>query len=210
MEATPWISFFGVLVDRRAYLALLYLLLAMPLGVLYFCFLVTGWSLGLGLLILWVGLLVLLVVLAGSLGLAMFERQQAIWLLGAPVGPVRRPEPPASGALAALRELVTNPVTWKGMLFLLLKFPLGIASFVFAVTAFSLSLALLTAPFHWRISSLDFYWWFVDSTADALLCSLLGALLLVLSLHATRGLGWLWGRLSMLCLARRPPAGEHS
>ncbi len=44
--------FFGVVARGQSYLNMIYLLLAFPLGVCYFVFLVTGLSLGIGLLII--------------------------------------------------------------------------------------------------------------------------------------------------------------
>ena len=57
METNPLERLYGVFVKPQTYLNILYLLLAFPLGIAYFVFLVTGFSLGISLLILWVGLL---------------------------------------------------------------------------------------------------------------------------------------------------------
>ena len=53
------VSFLGVLIDPQSYVNILYLLLSFPLGIAYFVFLVTGISLGFGLLIIWVGVPIL-------------------------------------------------------------------------------------------------------------------------------------------------------
>jgi hypothetical protein len=74
-------KFFGVIVKLETYLGLIYLFLAFPLGLSYFIFLVTGLSLGISLLIIWVGLLILLLVFAAVWGLSAFERLMAIWFL---------------------------------------------------------------------------------------------------------------------------------
>ena len=80
--------------DPQSYLNLLYLLLAFPLGIAYFVFVVTGLSLSVGLLIVWVGIPLLLGLLAASIGLASFERLLARQLLGVEIrgarnGPLR-------------------------------------------------------------------------------------------------------------------------
>lgn len=49
-------GFFGVVAEPRSYLNIVYLLLAFPLGTFYFVFLVTGLSLGFGLIITLVGI----------------------------------------------------------------------------------------------------------------------------------------------------------
>jgi len=48
--------FFKVIVSGQAYLNLFYLLVAFPLGVFYFVFLVSGLSAGVSLAIIWVGI----------------------------------------------------------------------------------------------------------------------------------------------------------
>lgn len=78
--ALQW--FFGVALRSRSYLNAVYLLLAFPLGIAYFVFLLTGWALGVGLTVIWIGLVILLLVLLLSFALSAFERQQAIHLLG--------------------------------------------------------------------------------------------------------------------------------
>lgn len=194
-------AFFGVVVQGRSYLNALYILLAFPLGVAYFCFLAVGWSLGLGLILLWLGFIVLLGVLAGSWLLSAFERQQAIHLLGADVRPMW-PEPTVAedSFWPRFKAFLANKVTWTGMVFLLLKFPFGVASFVVAVTSLSISTALLLAPVYYRWEAPDLYLWTVDTLPEAVLCSLIGAFFLILSMHLLNGIAWLWGELSRLLL----------
>src|SRR4030095_769620 len=113
----------------RTYTNLLYLMLAMPLGILYFVFLTVGLTTGFGLTIVWIGIPILALVFAGSWGLAALERQLAIHALGADVPPMLPPpgsQQSATGLLQRVGAFLSNPVTWKGMAFLLVKFPLGI------------------------------------------------------------------------------------
>src|SRR5262249_28158671 len=67
----------GAYADRRTYRAAAYFLLGLPLGILEFVLLVTGLSLGLGLLITLLGIPVLLATLLLARTLASFERQLA-------------------------------------------------------------------------------------------------------------------------------------
>jgi hypothetical protein len=68
----PFERFFGVILRGQTYLNALYVFLAFPLGLFYFIFLVTGLSLGVGLAILWIGLIILLAMIAGWVALAAF------------------------------------------------------------------------------------------------------------------------------------------
>ncbi len=207
MSTHPLAAFFGVLGSRRPYLATLYLMLAMPLGIVYFVFLAVGLTTGIGLTIVWVGLAILLAVLLLGLAFSALERQQAIWLLGGEVGPVWRGPYRELSIQARFKGLLTNPVTWKGLLFLLLKFPLGIASFVFTVVAFSVSLSLLAAPVLYRFEdvelNLELWSLRVDTLGEALVASVVGFVLLLLTLHAVNGLAWVWRRLSVALLGNR-------
>jgi ABC-type transport system involved in cytochrome bd biosynthesis fused ATPase/permease subunit len=76
-------QFFGVAARGQTYLNIIYLLLSFPPGTAYFVFLVTGLLLGISLLIIWVGIPILLFMLAAWWGLVAFERQLAIWLQAA-------------------------------------------------------------------------------------------------------------------------------
>ena len=74
-------GFFGVVANSQSYLNIVYLLLAFPLGTFYFVFLITGLSLGFGLIITLLGIPILLLVLGGSVVLCRFERSIANNLL---------------------------------------------------------------------------------------------------------------------------------
>lgn len=205
-ETLTFRSVFGVLIDGRSYLNALYSVVALPLGVFYFSFLVVGLSLGIGLTIIWIGIGVLLLVLALSYVFSAFERQQAIWLLGAEVGPMA---PPATGdedLWPRFKAFLLNPVTWKGIGFLFLKFPLGLFSFCFTVVSLSVSLGLLLAPFYYWFSPPDFFWWYADTLPEALLCSVFGFVGLLVSLHLLNALAWVWRNLATLMLGQLSPA----
>ena len=56
---------FNVVKRPQTYVNVFYLLLSFPLGIAYFVFLVTGLSVGFGLVVIWVGVPILALVLAG-------------------------------------------------------------------------------------------------------------------------------------------------
>ncbi|MDP9121574.1 MAG: sensor domain-containing protein [Acidobacteriota bacterium] len=199
--ASPLAGFFGVVVAPRSYANLLYLLLAMPLGICYFVFLTMGLSIGVGLLITLLGIPLLVVVVAGSFGLAALERQLAIHLLGADVPPmlpaaVRQPQ----GFWQRLEQFVRNPVTWKGMAYLLIKLPLGVVTLVLTTVLIALPAALMAAPFVYRTDYYDLGPWVVDTLGEALITAAVGALLAVVSIHALNGLAQAWKVLAVALL----------
>lgn len=186
-------KFFGAPFAPRTYGNLLFLLLCFPLGVFYFVFLTAGLTVGVSLTLIWIGLAILFLVFAGIWGLTAFERAQAVYLLGARIPPMR---PPAGelpqGFFQRIGAFFKNPVTWKGMAYLLVKFPLGILTFVPLVTLISLSAALVLAPFYYEWPGIDMLWWQVDTLSEALLCSAIGLATLLVSLNVLNGLAFVW------------------
>jgi hypothetical protein len=208
-KMNPLGRFFLAPFRLRTYTNLLYLLLAFPLGLAYFVFLVVGLTLGFGLTLIWIGIPLLALVFAGSWAFAAFERQAAILLLGAAVPPMAPMPPPPGAAPRTIwqrtGDFFGNPVTWKGMGFLLLKLPLGVASFAAIVTLLSTSAAFLLAPL--AVLADEPGWLGVDglvidlsSFAGVWTCALLGLALALLSLNLLNALALVWRATATLLL----------
>ncbi len=207
-------KFFTVALRTQTYSNLLYLLLSFPLGIFYFVFLVTGISLGIGTIIIWVGLLILGLVIAGWLALGAFERQMAVGMLGEKIDPFLRIDLTGKTLWQKFTSMLGSPVTWKSLVYLLLKFPLGILNFVVLVTALSVSLAFAAMPLYYRWFTPEINingvqgWgvWFVDTPVEAAVFCLIGLLLLFVSLHVLNGLAWANGAFARLMLGDTAPA----
>ena len=65
-------TYFGVMARWETYLNTLFLFLAFPLGLTYFVILTVGFSLGLSLIIIWVGLLILAILISSGMGINRF------------------------------------------------------------------------------------------------------------------------------------------
>lgn len=207
------LRFFRVMGSRQAYLNLLYVLAAFPLGVFYFAFLVSGLSAGLALLIVWVGIPILLVVAAGGRMLAGFERLVAVHLLKEDFPAAARPSTKGTDIWTRVREGLADPVTWRSLLYLLLKFPLATASFAVLSVVVSLTVALLTTPATYRFApefQLGVFFgsrlpaWRIDSLLDAVIGALLGLMLWPAALHVTNGLAWVHAKLARVMLSLEP------
>ncbi len=198
---------FGPATDAQTYRNLFYLLLSFPLGIAYFVFLITGISLGTGLLVVFIGVPILIGMLFACQGLGAFERGTARSLLrlGIPSPSPRASEP---GLWPKLKALLGDTTTWKSFFYLLLKFPFGIAAFVVLVTAFSTSMALILAPLTYGTLSLDFGLWRVDSKDEATIWCLIGVVLLLASFHLVNGLAFVWGRFAQMMLGPDHAAGR--
>lgn len=199
-------KFFGVIIRPQTYLNLLYLLLSFPLGLFYFTFLIIGLTAGIPLIIVWVGLLILALVYAVWYGLIYFERQMAIVLLREQIPPVTRQDMSGKSLWQQFTATLANPVTWKGLVYLLAKFPVGLASFVVLVTLLAVSLALVGMPFYYPTIhvDLDLGFWTpilkVDTLGEALIGSLLGIFATLISLHILNGMAWVSGKFAKVML----------
>lgn len=202
-----WLSrIFGVVIEGQTYLNILYLLLAFPLGLFYFIFFVVGFSLGLPLIILWVGFLILALVAAGWWAFILFERQQATWLLGVDFPPLWRQDLSAKTTWEKIKSYAANPVTWLGLLFLLLKFPVGIVTFSVCVSLIAITFAFVTAPLTFSFLPLEivFDWnavWQIDTFWEAVILFWIGLLVGLLTLHILNGMAWVLARLARYLLS---------
>ena len=147
MNDSAIVRFFGVVRRPETWLGILFSWLAFPLGLFYFVFLVTGLSLGVGLVVVWVGIPILLVVAGAWWLFGAFERVQARYLLRADVPPAPREWEKAEGIWGKLKAHFGSSATWKDLVYLLAKLPFGIVSTTLLVVAVSMTGALLMWPF---------------------------------------------------------------
>ena len=197
--------FFGVIISGKTYINLLYLFLAFPLGLMYFIFLVVGFSLGFALLIVLVGIAILALVAAGWWGFANLERLLANHMLGESIPPLSRAEGSDRGLGESILAHLSNPITWKSLLYLFLKFPLGVLTFSILVALFSLTGFFSTAIFTFSFFNLDVELtqglvWRIDTIWEALLALPVGILLGFISLHLCNALARLSGRFTRVML----------
>ena len=195
-------QFFGVVARRETYLNITYLLLSFPLGTAYFVFLVTGLLLGLSLSIVWIGIPILLFMLAAWWVLVAFERQIAIWLLHVDIPPMSREIASGQSAGVRLKAHLSNPVTWKGLAYLFARFPLGVLSFVVAFILIALTGVLLFAPLTYTNpeSQMYIFSWQIDTFNEAVICSILGLCVGMISMYVMNGMAFVSGRFATLML----------
>lgn len=125
---------------------LIYLLLCLPMGILYFVVLVTGFSLGAGLAITLIGLPILATMIIVTYLLGDLERATTSKLLGISIAkPEARPAKDDS-IKSILAAQLKNPNFWKELVYLLLKMPLGVIAFSVAIIFVFASVAFILAP----------------------------------------------------------------
>lgn len=202
-------GFFSIALDPKAYGGLLYALLALPIGILYFTWVVTGLSLSAGFAILIIGVPFTLLFIASVRFMALMEGRIVEYLLGQRM-PRRLPsEETVKGLWPRIGAMLSDPRTWSTMFYMVLQLPLGIAYFTIAVAGLSLSLSLVAAPIVEAVIGRDIVhfnnrWMdnFSESLLGVLAMAAAGFLLFFLVLHTLRGLTWLHARYAEATLVR--------
>jgi hypothetical protein len=196
-----WIGrFFGVAVDPHTYGSLFYMLLALPVGIFYFTWAVTGVALSAGLAILIIGVPFMVLFISTVYALSLVEGRLVETLLGERMP--RRPHVPSreGGFLARFMEILAEPRTWATLLYMVLMLPLGIVYFTLVVTMISVSLGFAfggVAHLLWGAGFL-----YIDGIQPewvhplAWLLAPVGVLGFFATLHLARGIGRLHGGLA--------------
>ncbi len=194
MNDSALIRFFGVVRRPETWLGILFNWLAFPLGLFYFVFLVTGLSLGVGLVVVWVGIPILLVVAGAWWLFGAFERLQARYLLRADVPPAPREWEHVEGIWAKLKAHFGSAATWKDLVYLLAKLPFGIVSTTLLVTGAAMAFWFAAMPFFsvFDVPVINGTW--VPPLWFGLICLPLGVLVFFVALHVLNAWSWVCAR----------------
>ena len=198
--------FFGVVIEPRAWGALLYLLLTLATGIIYFTWTITGISLSLGLLILIIGIPIAGLFILSTRGLALLEGRLVEALLG-----IRMPHRPLfspkdKGIWAKFKALLIDKYTWFSMVYMLLQLPLGIAYFTAFITLIAASLGLIVTPILRLIFGQPMF--VINNTQYILngwvtpFVTVAGVILFFATLHLAKVIGGLHGKLAKAMLVR--------
>jgi uncharacterized membrane protein len=199
--------FFGVLIDPRAYAAFIFLIFSLVTGIIYFTWAVTGLSLSAGFIVLIFGIPFFGLFLLSIQGLALVEGRMVEAMTG-----LRMPRRPIFfrrelSAWEKFKHLTSSGSTWKAILYMILKLPLGIISFTVAVTMLALSLAVMVSPAlqvwfdipFMQFGEMKIYTglWFTPVHL------VVGIILMILTLHLSRCLAKLYAHTARALLVRK-------
>lgn len=204
--ATPipigyWLKrYFQVLWEPRSHLTWLYLVSALPLGLMYFSTLLVGSVLGaLGTFFL-VGIVLLLVVMVAAWLFAILERELAILLLGASVPPLALPDQEILTPWKMLVRHLQRGTTWRSLAFLLVKLPFGVFATFFALALTAPCIAGIFVPVGDLVSSGP-----RPSAIEGLIVPGVPAVIgLALAFHILNAVGRAWGRFAADMLGVSP------
>lgn len=196
--------FLGVYDDPKAWGALLYMLISLVTGIVYFTWVVTGLSLSLSFAIFIFGLLFAVLFAVSIRGLALLEGRIVEGLLG-----VRMPRRSLffqkdTTWLERLKTNLTDKHVWLSILYFFLQMPLGVIYFSVIVILFTLSVSFMAAPLVQSIAEFPLlsigdvqYYLPVWSTP---LFLLLGFLIWTVTMHLGRWIGQVHGKYAKMFL----------
>jgi signal transduction histidine kinase len=139
-----------------------------------------------------VGLVILIATLAALRVMATIERWLARRLLRVAI------HPPIEGGIDLGRRRrvqvwLRDPVTWKSLVYLLAKLPMGALAFGLCGGLGSCGVILALAPVLVAFTPVIFFGWEMTSPLQALLWTPGGVLLIFAVLHLVNGVAWLYG-----------------
>ncbi|WP_406184247.1 sensor histidine kinase [Streptomyces sp. NBC_01006] len=173
-------------VEGRTWREFGYLVLGLPLSLLYFSLAITGVSLGAGLLVTFLGVPVLAGVLAMCRGFGRVERGRARAMLGVDIAepaPIRAQK---RGPLAAMGALLKSGSAWRHALYSVIHLPWAVFAFTVALVFWTYGWAFLLYPvWFWvfpaytdwpglQLFQNDDYTFYLDSPAEIALAFLVG------------------------------------
>ncbi|MFJ8634632.1 sensor histidine kinase [Streptomyces sp. NPDC093568] len=132
--------------EARSWREFGYVLLSFPISLMLFVYAVTMVSLGVGLLVTFLGIPVLAAGLAGCRGFGSLERARARALLHLDVA---EPEPlriRRRGFMGWMGAVLKSGTSWRSLLYAVLHLPWATFSFVVALNVWAYGWALLTYP----------------------------------------------------------------
>ncbi|NMH80670.1 sensor histidine kinase [Pseudonocardia xinjiangensis] len=172
-----------------------YLLAGLPLGIVAFVLAVVGFAVGVGTLVVWVGLPVLVLTLRAARGLAVVERRSTEWATGRALPPHHYREPRGRG-IGGLFRALAEPQSWRDLLYAVVAFPVRLAAFVIGVawTVSGLG-ALLYITWQWALpddgEGGGLFWLLTGvqgRLGDIVINTVLGAVMVASSPFVVRGL----------------------
>ena len=204
--AKTYSGFFGVYADPTAWGGLVYMLISIITGTLYFSWAVTGLSTSLGVMILIIGIPITILFLLSFRGVAFLEGRLVEALLGE-----RMPRRAAFTDSSLpwkerLKILLTGKATWLSWLYMILMLPLGIIYFTAVVTLVTLSLALIVSPVLSYVFNIPFGTYIDGNVIWQLpeyltpLLSALGVALATCTMHVARWAGKVHGKFAKALL----------
>ncbi|QNP75801.1 sensor domain-containing protein [Streptomyces roseirectus] len=132
--------------EGRSWREFVYVLLSLPIAVVFFTYTVTMMSVGAGLLITFLGVPLMAAALAGCRGFGALERARARGLLGMEIADPAPLRPRKRGLMGWVGAVLKDGASWRHALYSLLQLPWSVFTFGVALTVWWTGLTMLTYP----------------------------------------------------------------
>ncbi|MGW1881231.1 sensor histidine kinase [Streptomyces sp. NPDC001970] len=186
--------------EARAWREFGYLMLSLPLSIVFFCLAVSLTAAGSGLVVTFLGIPILAATLAMCRGFGALERSRARALLRLDVADPAPVRPRRGGAMAWMGAMLKSGVSWRHLLYALLHMPWAV---------FAFSVALTFCVYGWGFATYPLWYWVfpvyagtdglqmygdgthnfsLDSPFELALTSAIGLLLVLVTPWIVRGL----------------------
>lgn len=208
VRRSPIARFFGVFADPKAWGALLYMILALGTGIIYFTWVITGLSVSLGLLVLIVGIPLLILFLLSVRAISFVEGRLVEALLGVRMPRRQRATDKSIGWWQRIKDLFRERNTWTAMVYSIMQLPLGIVYFTVFVILISVSLYFVVTPITMLVFHAPPYVIVGDTEYRAVnwaipLFVIGGALLITATMHLAKLVGRAHGGLAKFMLVSK-------
>ena len=193
----------GVVAQRDSYRNIAFLLLGLPLGTVWFAVLVLGISVAASMLVVaLLGIPMLVGLWYVTRAFANVERSVANALLDQRLPRVRMNAPHRGNLWVRLRTMSGDRDRWRELGYLMLRFPVGVATFTAAVTAIATPFLVAYAPIVARRDKQPFGDWALSSRMEDVASSSpwswllvpLGLVMLIASFHLMNAMARVCGR----------------
>lgn len=190
-----------------------YLIVGLPLCIVAFALAVAGFAAGVGTLVVWVGLPILVGTLLVMRGFANLERRSAEWVSGRRLPPHHYRTPKGRG-IGYLFSRLADAQSWRDLLHAIVAFPVTLAAFIIGITWTVGGLGgLLYITWQWSLP-LDgndggLYWLLTGSRsrpAEIVINTAIGAVMVATSPAVLRGLTEMRVALSRVMLTNQTAA----
>ena len=195
--------FFGVVAEPDSYRNIAFLLIGLPLGTIWFAVLVAGVSVALSMVVVaLLGIPMLLGFWYVTRSFANVERSVANALLGQRLPHSSMNSPQRGNLWVRLCSMTRDRDRWRELGYLMLRFPVGVATFTTAVTAIATPLMVAYAPIVARHDEQPFGDWALSSRMEEVasnspwswLLVPLGLAMLIASFHLMNAVARICGR----------------
>ncbi len=187
-------GFFTSLFDPQTYRNIIYLALSFPAGLIYFILLTVGLSLGFGLSFILIGIPIVLAVMLATQWAADVERSLSNSLLQTEIPLASNSTLREMNGLGGMVRAALRGSSWKALIYIALKFPLGLMTFVTLTVVGGIVGGLLSAPYAVATGSQEYAFgdWIINTPLEGFIVMAFGLILLPFALRLLAAMGDMW------------------